>query len=203
MIVILGLAVISFVLVFNFAADTISASEIDVFLDPTVLGNYLGGYDSSVIGVYKTGRNFEAMYAWDKNLQDPLTFLFGRGIGSRAESSVLGISGEYSETSLDSTSLRKSLAVLLLETGFIGMLTLAFLCLGLIMTLYKIARPLGNTDMAAIQYGLLVFSALWPLWLWYQPIWSQPIPMLLYWTSLGFALSPHNIQVVQEFYDVS
>jgi O-antigen ligase len=203
MIVVLVLVVIGFVYIFNSVADGVAAREIQEYLDPTLLNHYLGVYDSSVIGVYKTGRNSEAVYVWDKNLQDPLTFLFGKGIGARAESSTLGISGSYFESSFYPTGAGKSLPVLLQETGLIGMLTLAALCVAIIKALYKKARSNGDTDMAAIQYGLIAFTALWPLWLWYQPVWIQAIPMLLYWTSIGFALSPGNNHVVQEVYDVS
>jgi hypothetical protein len=202
MIVVLVLGVISFVFFFNWVAGGVAEREIQEYLDPTLLNNYLGVYDSSVIGVYKTGRNSEAVYVWDKNLQDPLTFLFGKGIGARAESSTLGISGTYFESSFYPTGPGKSLPVLLQETGLIGMLTWAALCVALIMALFKKARSNSDTDMAAIQYGLITFTALWPLWLWYQPIWIQAIPMLLYWTSIGFALNPGNNHVVQEAYEV-
>jgi hypothetical protein len=49
-----------------------------------------------------------------------------------------------------------------------------------------------------VQYGLLLFTAMWPLWLWYTAIWIFAVPAFLYWALLGFSFSQENYEAVLE-----
>ena len=46
-----------------------------------------------------------------------------------------------------------------------------------------------QSDGAQLRYALLLFSLLWPIWLWYRAVWAFPVPMLLYWVTLGYVLN--------------
>ncbi len=45
-----------------------------------------------------------------------------------------------------------------------------------------------NSKASPLAYALLLFSLLWPLWLWYKSVWAFRVPMLLYWIALGYLL---------------
>lgn len=39
-----------------------------------------------------------------------------------------------------------------------------------------------------MRYGLILFSLLWPLWLWYGLTWNFRLPMEFYWVILGYVM---------------
>ncbi len=202
LIVVLGLGVAAFVFLYDSVAPNFAwgpGRQIQEYFNADVLNQYFGGPKGDLYSGYRLGRFDAPLYVWESNLKSPTSFLFGTGIGSRAESATLGVTGTF-KSSLYSGAPGKSLTVLLAETGTMGLLTLAVFFLAAIAVLYKHSGKLEGTDLAAIQYGLLLFSVLWLFWLWYQPIWGNAIPMLLYWTLLGFSLNLENNEVVQQHY---
>jgi comEA protein len=45
-----------------------------------------------------------------------------------------------------------------------------------------------QTPASALRYALVLFSLLWPLWMYYSTVWMMEITMLLYWGSLGYVM---------------
>ena len=43
-----------------------------------------------------------------------------------------------------------------------------------------------HSDANGLRYGLIIFTLLLPLWLWYNAAWTLRVPMLLYWSTLGY-----------------
>jgi hypothetical protein len=43
-----------------------------------------------------------------------------------------------------------------------------------------------RSPATALRYALLLFSVLWPFWLWYKNPLGSRVPMMLYWFSLGY-----------------
>ncbi len=198
---VLALGLAAFIQVYNAVAPDFAwgpGREFQDYLDPAVINNYFSSSKGSVYEGFRLGRIDAPLYVWENNLKSSTSFLFGKGIGSRAASATLGVSGSFKTTSLYSGSAGKSLTVFIAETGLVGLLTLAFFFLAIIVALFRNVGRMDGTDMAAIQYGLLLFTVMWPLWLWYQPVWVSAIPMLLYWMMLGFALNPENNRAAQE-----
>jgi hypothetical protein len=192
----------AFIYTYNTVVAGVNEKRFEHYLDLEVLNEYHSRTGGSIESGFRFGRNYELIYAWERNRRSTANTLFGSGIGSRAQSATLGISGTYYDTSFYTAGPGRSLPVLLQETGVIGLLTLAFFVLAALAALYRMARSNGSTELAAVQYGLILFTALWPLWLWYLPIWLQAVPMILYWATLGFSLNTENNTAVQEYYGV-
>ena len=184
--VLLAIGVLGYVVLYNTLVAGINEDEFQHFLSLEVLNDYFGGTRDTLDG-FKLSRNSEPVYVWNNNLKSTSSFLFGRGIGSRAQSETLGIAGTWYDTSFYTAGPGRSLPVLLQETGVVGLLTFTLFCFAAIMALFKNARTNGTTDLAAVQYGLILYTVYWPLWLWYLPVWLQAVPMMLYWISLGFS----------------
>lgn len=191
---------------FNFGHDTIFAGsktrQIQDFLNVSVVNSYLGGVNGAA-GVYKLSRNSEPVYVWNNNLQDPASFLFGKGVGSRARSDTLGFEGGWYNSTFFSGGPGRSLSVLMHETGVVGLMTFAIFSLAVMFSLFRRAGRSGDTDFASVQYALLLFTGMWPLWLWYTAIWIFAVPMLLYWTLIGFSFNSANNQAAQEISEAS
>lgn len=200
-IVLLVAGVLGFGYVYNTLVADINEKQIQYYFDLDVLDDYFGGVNSVGDGQYKLSRNSGPLYIWQRNAQSTASFLFGRGIGSAAQSATLGLEGGWHDSSYYAGPGR-TLSVLLQETGAVGILTFALFCLAIIATLFKRAGANERSYLAALQLGLLLYTAAWPLWIWYQPIWLQAVPMLLYWSILGYALNEANNLAAREAHAV-
>lgn len=167
---------------------------LEAYLDPATLAEYLGGLapapdTGSYYGRYHVGRNYALSYAWDAISRDTTTFLFGWGLGARGESRTLGTAGlALLQGSLGLTT-GTSLLVMMQEMGLVGMVLLAGLILWAVVRLWTDIRTDPLSDAAELRYALLLFSVLWPLWLWYASVWVFRVPMLIYWAALGYVLA--------------
>ena len=71
----------------------------------------------------------------------------------------------------------------------LGLLTLAGFVIWIVVRLIRDIRRDPDAQLTEVRYGLLFFSALWPVWLWYSTAWTMRVPMLAYWFLLGYVLA--------------
>jgi hypothetical protein len=46
-----------------------------------------------------------------------------------------------------------------------------------------------HSPVIELRYALVIFTAFWPVWLWYGSIWTMRAAMLFYWVLLGYVLA--------------
>lgn len=162
------------------------------YLQLDTLDNYLTRSDRSVIdGRYhfELGRNYAVAYGWGQISRDVTTLLFGMGLGARGESRSLGTAGAGLLEGSTGLTSGTSLLVLLQELGVVG-LGLLFGFLGWVAwKLWRDVRRLPGSDATALRYGLLFYTALWPVWLWYTSAWMVRVAGVLYWGALGYVVA--------------
>ncbi len=160
------------------------------FTDPQLLTKYLNlvnRYPTGSVVQYDLGRNYAATYGWEQISTDPITLMFGYGLGARAESRTLGLYGRaLTEGGLGVTS-GTSLLVMMQETGVIGMLIFIIFVVFVLVKLFMDIRAFPDSELNGLRYGLILFTIFWPMWVWYNAAWSLRTPMLLYWATLGLA----------------
>lgn len=186
-IILAGLAAASFVPIYNnFIATTRGLKPLQEYLTLESINDYLfKGDDTTEAGTLKLGRGMSVLYAWQQIQRDNTTFLFGYGIGGRTASAALGVEGAGLEESLYG-AVGSGLSSWIHEYGLLG--SLLFLVFNF-WIMWKMARHARNTDdrfQATLAYGLILFTFLWPMWLWYKKPWISGGMMMLYWLSLGY-----------------
>jgi hypothetical protein len=138
--------------------------------------------------VYHMGRSLAIKYGWETINRDPLTLFFGLGIGARAESVTLGTAGlAYGHTSRIMTR-RSSLLVLMQEMGILGLIAVVVYIFWITNKLIGDIRRDPHSPAVGLRYGLILFTLLWPIWLWYSTFLNHEVAMMLYWISLGYVL---------------
>jgi hypothetical protein len=172
--------------------------SLKAYLELQTLDKYLGGaeqglgsgrYGGRYSGRYDIGRNYALTYGWKTIRRDTTTFLFGLGLGARGESRTLGTAGVGLLRGHLGLTTGTSLLVMLQELGLVGMVVLGGFILWIAMVLLKGIKRYPQSDATELRYALLLFSLLWPLYLWYSTAWIMRVPMLLYWAALGYVLS--------------
>ena len=154
------------------------------YLDRVELGSGEGSYYRR----YHLGRNFALKYGWDVIQRDAATFLFGMGLGARGESRTLGTAGEGLLQGPHGRTAGTSLLVLLQELGMMGQIVFAGFISVTAFYLFQGTRKNPESDVNELRYALLLFTLLWPLWLWYTNVLTHRVLMLLYWVALGYTL---------------
>lgn len=170
------------------------------FSDSELLTKYLTFVNRSVSGenyYYDIGRNFAVVYGWEKITSNILYLPFGYGLGARTESKSLGIIGRGLEEGDLGISSGTGMLVMIQEMGIIGMLALAGFIVAVIVRMFKQIRQYPDSHANSLRYGIILFSVFWPLWLWYNMAWNLRVPMLLYWSILGY-VSGENRQRLME-----
>lgn len=167
---------------------------LESYLELQTLDEYLGGLTPAsgtgrYYGRYYMGRNYALTYGWNEMQRDTATFLFGLGLGARGESRTLGTAGIGLLQGDVGLSTGTSLLVMMQELGLLGMAVLGGLMLWTVKALFKGIRSNPDSDATKLRYALLLFTVLWPLWVWYHGVWGMRVPMLLYWATLGYVLS--------------
>lgn len=178
-------------------------------LEPQTLASYLGHKERGWVPgrwgrgeelYYDIGRNYALAYGWNTIRRDTTTFLFGMGLGARGESRTLGAAGVALLRGHLGLTTGSSLLVMLQELGLMGMVVLGGFILWIVGALFKGVKDNPQSEASELRYALLLFSLLWPLWLWYRTVWVFRVPMLLYWAALGYVLSEpqrHHLGVQQ------
>ena len=191
-VVLLGVTVWIFITGYNMFVPIAKRMPIDQFLlDADALNEYLGSISGSAINqntTYDISRNFAVKYGWSTITRDTTTFLFGFGLGARGESKTLGTTGIALEQASLKMSRRSSLLVLMQEMGLLGLIGMGGFVLWVAVVLFRDIRRYPQSQAVELRYALLLFSLLWPVWLWYQTVWDFRVLMLLYWGALGYVL---------------
>jgi hypothetical protein len=192
--VLIIVAVVSFAPIYN--AVVPSASEIplqEFFTNPVLLTKYLTFVNQTGVGggnyYYDIGRNYALDYGWNKINDNPEDLILGYGIGARAESKSLGIIGRGLELGELGVTAGTSILVIIQETGLFGIFTLCCFILIVIIQLFSHIRHFPISDSNYLRIGIILFTILWPVWLWYNAAWTLRVPMLIYWPILGFVMS--------------
>ena len=139
------------------------------------------------------GRLDAVKIGWNSITKDPVTFLFGYGLGTRSESQSLGTAGVALVSGGMGLSVGTSLLVMMQEMGSIGLTLLVIFWLWLLLALWRDIQRYSDLQATGLRYGLLLFSLCWPIWLWYATSWTSRVPMLLYWISLGYVFAENSL----------
>ncbi|MCH7588137.1 MAG: hypothetical protein IIC78_08920 [Chloroflexi bacterium] len=184
-------AVVIFGLLYNQLVPSAKRIPFEAYLQPERLSEIFSRYNrlDGEAGVrVDVGRNYALAYVWQSIQRDPITFAIGLGLGARGESVTLGTAGVgFLEDTLGQQS-RTSLLVIIQEMGMFGILLILGFTLWICTILYRDIQRFPHSKATELRYALLLFSVLWPLWLWYKTVLTFRVPMLLYWVCLGYVL---------------
>lgn len=189
-IIILAGAAAIFIPIYNsYLVNTMGLRPIQEFLDPDVIAGYnfadgTGNNDNT----YNIGRGLAVTYGWQQVQRDWTTTLFGFGIGTRSQSSVLGIRGDVLQNDMYGVGTT-TLGTWIQEIGLVGLLVFLAITLWMSVKLFQYARATKDPYQATLAYGLLIFTLFWPLWQWYHKAWTAGAMMALYWISIGYMFS--------------
>jgi len=188
-----AIAVLAFLWIFPQAYDAVVPSaQIYPFSNYWNLGflsryasilQYLPGY-----GSYDVGRGYALSYVWKQISASPVTLWFGEGLGARGVSQTLGLAGIGVRSGDLGLFTGTSLVVILGELGVSGLVAFAAFMAWVLRTLWQAASVERHPELRGMQYGLFLYTALWPVWLYYTTAWVLAAPMLLYWLALGLVL---------------
>ena len=189
---VMGLAIL--LPVYNiFIARARGLPPLQEYLRPETAESYLfGDGKGDEDGSYNLGRGLAVTYGWQQISGDPVTMLFGFGLGSRTTSTALGLSGRGLEDDLYGGSSAPSLGKWLQEFGLVGLVVFLVINHWLIWNMLRHARSTTDPYLATFAYGLSLYTLYWPLWHWYQKPWGSGPMMILYWVALGFVFSRIN-----------
>jgi len=143
-------------------------------------------------GNYDVGRTTGIIYVFNQIKTNPVTMIFGEGIGSRSESKSLHILGKSLEKGAITGLTRSSLIIIFSELGIIGILLLFFSMINVIFKLFKMLLHNIQIETACLIFGLLIFTILAPVWLWYGTSWTYPLVLYLYWINIGYIFNRYN-----------
>ncbi|MCB0082736.1 MAG: hypothetical protein KDE47_17465, partial [Caldilineaceae bacterium] len=148
---------------------------------------------------FNIGRTFAMQFGWEfiSNATDRTVFLLGLGLGARTESTTLGAGGIAFERDGLGLTRGTGMLVLLQEMGVLGVLTMASLMLWLGVRLLTDLKRYPTSAASELRAGILLFTVLWPLWLWYKPVIWARVAMLLYWLAVGYVVRQRAIDEEQ------
>ena len=135
------------------------------------------------------GRGFALSYGWDVIHRDMTTLLFGFGLGARGESVSLGIVGTGLANGDYGLTTGTSLLVLMQEFGVVGLGSLVLVMFWLVVTLFQHVKQAPDDVYNYARYAVILYSLMWPFWLYYHKVWDFNVTMLIYWGAVGFLLS--------------
>jgi hypothetical protein len=188
---VVGVAAAVFLPIFNrYIVDVRGGNPLQSYFEPTQLERYLfndGQGDRD--GKYNLGRMLSVTYGYQLISRDPTTQLFGMGLGARSFSSGLGISGAGLENDLYGRAQGTGLLTRIQEQGIMGLAVMWLFFLWLMWRLYRDTKTHSDQSVRSLEFGLIIFTFLWPLWLWYTNPWAHGVMMVLYWTAVGYVFS--------------
>ena len=175
-------------------ADAQGSKRIEEYLDPDTLNEYLYKTYARSGGRFYIGRGFAFNLGWQSIQRDETTFLFGMGIGARSESQALGIVGAGLTQGDYGITAGTSILVFMQEFGIVGLSLFIVIGIWIIVVLWRDVHRYPDSETNPLRFGLIIFTFLWPFWLWYGRIWIFSVVMLLYWFSLGYVLCMARIE---------
>lgn len=188
---VLTVMMIGFFAIYNIlVSDVRGTRRIEDFLEWETTQGKLGGLEfDEKSGIYRFGRGFAVSYGLQSIQGDPVTVLFGKGLGARSESTSLGIVGVgFHQSDYGLTGGPSSLRFLQ-EFGLGGIAVLCGFILWLFFRLLRFAGAKPPGGLTALSYGLAIFTILWPLWIFNHRVWEHNVTQILYWASLGYVFS--------------
>nr|HMN30140.1 hypothetical protein [Caldilineaceae bacterium] len=188
----------SFILLFGisyniFVAEVRGTRPIEDLLNLDSTEAKLNGLEFDAdAGIYRFGRGFAVTHGLETILTDPVTALFGMGIGARSESKSLGIRGvSFDRDGYGLTSSPASL-VLIQELGLAGIAAVVGFFWWMTFRLLRFGRQRPSPALSTMALGLAIFTFLWPLWIFNHDAWHFSAVQQLYWASIGFTFSQMN-----------
>lgn len=174
--------------IFNqFIATQRGLPTLQEYLQPEKIDRYLftdGDGDND--GKYNLGRGLSVTYAWQILQRDMTTTLFGMGIGSRSSSTGLGILGVGLQADLYGGASGTGMLIMLQEFGVVGVATFVLFTLWMSFVWFRDMQRNDDDDLKALQFGMILYTLLWLVWLWYQKPWSFGVMMTTYWVTAGY-----------------
>ena len=119
------------------------------------------------------------------------------GLAHAARASRLGTAGVALTTGTLGLSVGTSLLVMMQEMGVIGLVVLAVFMVWILLTLAHDIRTHPASPLVGLRYALILFTIMWPVWLFYAVAWTMRVPMLLYWFCAGCSFAEGRIMPVQ------
>ena len=171
----------------TFLATATGLKPLQEYLTAESINGYLfADGKGDVDGQYNLGNGLAITYAWSQISVDTTTTLFGFGMGSRTESTVLRVTGTSLSEDLYEGASTTGLGIWIEEMGIIGSVLFLVVNFWIIIRLFRHAKQTTNVHLAALEYGLILFTFFWPMWLWYHRPWIAGVMMTFYWLSLGY-----------------
>jgi hypothetical protein len=191
-------AFLGFMILYNSIIPSAERLPVQAYLtDPAKLYEYLyssrSGYDSGGERYSDLGRMSAVEVGWKSLQADPVTFLFGYGLGARSESRTWGTSGVALSSGAFGWSVGTSLLILMQELGLVGILLLACIILWIIISQAHDIRLLPHSPSNNLRFAIVLFSLLLPFMLWYNNIWGMRVPMFIYWYLIGYVLAESRV----------
>ncbi|MBP8950170.1 MAG: hypothetical protein KBG73_15110 [Candidatus Promineofilum sp.] len=182
------LAMAAFVPIYNnFIAATRGLKPLQEYATREAIDDYLfKGEKLAQEGRYKLGRGGAIVYAWQQIRRDNTATLFGFGLGSRTFSDTLGLAGATMEDDLYGGGGNTSLGVWIQEYGLVGISLFLAINIWMIIKLSRFAKATSDPYQATLAYGLILYTLMWPMWLWYHKTWLYGVMMISYWVTLGY-----------------
>lgn len=137
-------------------------------------------------GRYGFRRGSGVIYAWERISTDPMDMLFGFGLGSREDSSTLGVIGHDLAEDLYGIAGMKDLPKFMLQFGILGLAVFFLIAIWIIIKLFRHMKRTPDKHLVAVEFGMILFTAFWPLWLFYHGVWLHGGVMSIYWLTLGY-----------------
>ena len=191
----LGVSVgLAFVWGYNTFVPAAEETSLQSFLlERRTLADYLNQETdmSSQEGVEKqadVGRVMALRVGWSFIDRSAATLVFGQGLGAQGESRTLGKAGAMVQGSRYGMWTGPSVVVFLVELGLAGVAVILVFCGWTCVALLRASRGRTNRELAVLIYALIIFTAHWPMYLWYTTVWAAPTGTFLYFFTLGYVL---------------
>ncbi|MEM7330581.1 MAG: hypothetical protein AAF490_00725 [Chloroflexota bacterium] len=188
-VVFVAIVTVSFGMFYNtVVAEARGTLRIEEYLNVETLDEYLNRSYRRDNGNYYLGRGFALQLGWDTIQRDGTTFLFGMGVGTRSESTTLGVAGAGLVESVYGLNSGTSLLVMMQEFGVVGLVLFEIIMLWSVFVLWLSVEKNSKSPYNTLRFAIMLLSLLWPIWLWYSQTWTFGVFMTLYWGTLGYLL---------------
>ena len=169
-------------------ADVYGKPRIESYLDE----DSRIGYDRDLQRsnrIFQLGRNGSMNFALQVIQRDLPTTLFGMGLGTGQIASTFGFIGAgFNQTVYGVVIGGTGLMVILIEFGYLGLIIIGGLMIFTFLILFRATRRDPDPEVDIVRYAVMLFTLLWPLWLYYNSSWFLPAPTMIYWFLWGYAM---------------
>lgn len=142
--------------------------------------------DSVSEGRYDVGRGQRVLNSWQQVQGDVVKVMFGHGLGSRTNATLLGLGGVSIQSDYYGRTPGTSLSNWIQEYGLVGLAVFMLIIIWINALLFRFSRWLADPYQRSLIYGLILFTSSWPVWIFYIDVTVAGIMMILYTVSLGY-----------------